>query len=144
MTDSFVGIWKLECVVHVNLGVCESSRPFGANPYGFLSFTADGTYLQTVVSQDELLGVLAETGTYRLLPVDRISLHRTCSSNPVHEVDAELEYQLEGDTLTIAASRIEQITGTEMLETFIWRRWPIRASTQAPRQVLVERSVSGG
>jgi hypothetical protein len=132
-----LGTWRLKsCVVTTAAG--ERSSPFGENPTGYLSYSADG----------RMQAIGAANG--RIVPADptppvneRVALHDTMfayagtysveAGRVIHHVDISWNevwtgtdqirlFEVNGNTLTLTTHFIDPASGTEALYALVWEK----------------------
>ncbi|MDH6422283.1 lipocalin-like domain-containing protein [Aurantimicrobium minutum] len=137
MAASIIGVWKLQHLIRTNLHICETVLPYGNEPYGFITFMADGTFSNTVASQDNQGQLIAESGKYITRAKKKVELRFRSAFDETGIENTEIRsYQIDHDVLTIA-SCLQDESGYEYLETLVWHRWPVRTENQGNPSVTV-------
>ena len=129
-----MGVWKLQYFVHTNLNVCDTSLPFGKEPYGFITFTQDGSFSNTALSPCDEVKLIAESGTYKKLAKNRVEIRfRSALGQFEDEKVVVRHYQIDEETLIIASCIQDENTQDEILETMVWKRWKTSPTTITKR-----------
>jgi hypothetical protein len=135
--NSLLGTWKMKSYV-VTTDAGERSTPYGENPTGYLSYSADGR-MQAIGAADD-----------RILPAgpappdnERVALHNTmfayagtysvAAGKVIHHVDISWNevwtgtdqirfFDVKGNTLTITAHFTDPVSDTETLYAVEWEK----------------------
>ena len=135
--NPLLGTWRLKKYV-VTTAAGERPTPYGDNPTGYLSYSADGR-MQVIVAAN---GRIAPDGVASL-DNDRVSLYDTMfayagtysmeADKIIHHIDISWNetwtgtdqsrlFELNGNTLTLTARIPDPVTGTEAHYAAVWEK----------------------
>ena len=140
--SSLIGTWKLKsCVVTTAAG--GRSTPFGENPTGYLSYSADGRMQALGAANDRIVPadptppaservalydtMFAYAGRYSV-QAGKVIHHVDISWNEVWTGTDQIRlFEVHGKTLTLRTHFIDPASGAEMLYALVWERCPAPA-----------------
>lgn len=131
-----LGTWKLKTYLVTTAGM--RSTPYGENPTGYLSYSADGrmqvvgTASGRIISRDRAptneeqialhKTMFAYEGTYSV-EAGKVTHHVDISWNEVwNSTDQVRCYEVNGNTLTITSRFIDAASGTEAHYVLVWEK----------------------
>ena len=142
--SEIVGVWQLVSYSRYSAEENKTTFPFGANPAGYLIYTASG-YMSIVVTgegrpavsptdnkldekQSKLFAtMIAYSGTYKL-DGDKVTHHLDVAWHPTRAGADQTRYiKVEGDTLSLRTPPFKSLLdgkGKEFTDTLNWRRAP--------------------
>jgi hypothetical protein len=135
--NPLLGTWQLKSYVIVT-GTGEKSTPYGEQPIGYLSYSADrrmqaiGTSSGRIVPRNVALTgeervalhetMFAYAGTYSVEP-GKVTHHVDISWNEVwNGTDQVRSYEMKGNTLTLTTLAIDATSGAETQYVVIWEK----------------------
>jgi hypothetical protein len=135
--NPLVGTWKLKSHV-VTTARGERSTPYGENPTGYLSYSADGRMQVIGAARGRMMSaaatpsdgerlalydtMFAYAGTYSV-QVGRVVHHVDISWNQVWTgTDQTRFFEVSGNTLTLTTRIADPASGTEVTYAVVWEK----------------------
>jgi hypothetical protein len=123
LRDAVLGAWELVSFVARDVATGEDRHPLGTAPRGLILYTADG-HMSAQLAKPNMGGYVAYGGRFSVNE-ETSTLHHDVTISMMPELLSQPQFRnaaVDGDFLTLSATRADDDTGVTTHSSLVWRR----------------------